>query len=169
MIQAIAFYLFAATAVVFALLVVAARNPIYSALSLIGCLFAIAGIFALNSAHLVAILQILVYAGAIMVLILFVIMLLNLSPEELGKPVFNTRKVLAVFLLAAGGALLIGRLGTKVCGSLPAADDRFGSIEGVGMVLFTQYLLPFEMVSLLLLAAIIGAALLSRRERGDRS
>ena len=169
MIQAIAFYLFAATALVFALLVVAARSPVYSALSLIGCLFAVAGVFALNSAHLVAILQVLVYAGAIMVLILFVIMLLNLSPAELGKPVVNTRKVLAVLLSGITGALLIGRMGTKVWGVLPAADDRFGSIEGVGKVLFTQYLLPFEMVSLLLLAAIIGAALLSRRERGDRS
>jgi len=81
MIAAIFFYIFAATAVVMALLVVSARNPIYSATALIGTLLAVAGIFALDSAHLMALLQILVYAGAIMVLILFVIMLLNLGTE----------------------------------------------------------------------------------------
>ncbi len=169
MIQAIAFYLFAATAVVFALLVVAARNPIYSALSLIGCLFAVAGVFALNAAHLVAILQVLVYAGAIMVLILFVIMLLSLTPEELGRPVINGRKIAAVFLLAAAAVVLAGRLASAPLGPPPAADASFGTIEGVGLMLFTRYLLPFEMVSLLLLAAILGAAVLSRRGPGDRS
>lgn len=169
MIQAIAFYVFAATAVVFALLVVAARNPIYSALSLIGCLFAVAGVFALNAAHLVAILQVLVYAGAIMVLILFVIMLLSLTPEELGRPVVNLRKILAVFLLAAAAVVLAGRLGTAPQAAVPPADPSFGTIEGVGLMLFTRYLLPFEMVSLLLLAAILGAAILSRRGPGDRT
>lgn len=168
MIQAIAFYVFAATAVVFALTVIAARNPIYSALGLIGCLFAVAGVFALNAAHLVAILQVLVYAGAIMVLILFVIMLLSLTPEELGRPVVNLRKILSVFLLAAVAVVLAGRLGAAPQAAVPPADPSFGTIEGVGLMLFSRYLLPFEMVSLLLLAAILGAAILSRRGPGDR-
>lgn len=168
MIQAIAFYVFAATAVVFALIVIAARNPIYSALGLIGCLFAVAGVFALNAAHLVAILQVLVYAGAIMVLILFVIMLLSLTPEELGRPVVNLRKILSVFLLAAVAVVLAGRLATAPQAAVPPADPSFGTIEGVGLMLFSRYLLPFEMVSLLLLAAILGAAILSRRGPGDR-
>ncbi len=93
MIQAIFFYIFAGIAVTMALLVVSARNPMRSALALTGCLLSVACIFALQSAHLLAILQVLVYAGAIMVFILFVLMLLNLSPQELGERRVTVRRV----------------------------------------------------------------------------
>ncbi len=169
MILAILFYIFAATAVVFAVGVVWARNPIYSALSLIGCLFAVAAIFALQSAQLMAILQILVYAGAIMVLILFVIMLLNLTPGELGKAKINTRKVMGAYCMAATGTLLIVRLTGQLPPTEPMLPLQFGSIEAVGTVLYTKYLLPFEMVSILLLGAIIGAVILTRKTKGDGS
>lgn len=167
MIQAMIFYVLAASAVVLAVLVVAARNPVYSALSLIGCMFALAGIFAFHSAHLMAGLQILVYAGAIMVLILFVIMLLNLSPEELGGPKILPRKVTGAYLLGAVGTLMIVHLAGHLRGPAPEVSEAFGTVEKVGKVLFTDFLLPFEMVSLLLLAAIIGAIILARKLKGD--
>lgn len=169
MILAILFYLFAAAAVVFAVGVIWARNPIYSALSLIGCLFAVAAIFALQSAQLMAILQILVYAGAIMVLILFVIMLLNLTPGEIGKAKVNSRKVMGAYLMATTGILLIVRLTEHLLPKAPMLPARFGSIESVGAILYSKYLLPFEMVSILLLAAIIGAVILTRKTKGDGS
>jgi NADH-quinone oxidoreductase subunit J len=168
MIPAIFFYIFAATAVVMAVLVVSARNPIYSATALIGALLAVAGIFALGSAHLMALLQILVYAGAIMVLILFVIMMLNLSPEELGERRITVRRVAGAYFLGAIATLMIVRFAKHLWTPTSEVDPSYGTIEAVGEVLFTEYLLPFEMVSLLLLAAIIGAVVLTRREKGGR-
>lgn len=169
MIPAIFFYALAATAVVFALGVVSFASPMYSALCLIGCLFSIAGVFALQSAQLLAVLQVLLYAGAIMVLILFVIMLLNLSPKELGAPRVTRRKLLGGYAVAATGTLLLLRLSGRAWPQAPEADASFGSIEAVGNLLYTKYLLPFEMISLLLLAAIIGAVLLTRKSKGGGS
>lgn len=165
MIEESVFYILAVTSVACALGVVAARSPIYSAVSLVACLFAAAGIYALLAAHLLAILQILVYAGAIVVLILFVIMLLNLSREELGRPVINLRKVAATFAVAAIVALVTGGLAASAVPAKRVVGPMFGSIEGVGRVLFTEYLLPFEIVSILLLAAIIGAVVIARKEK----
>jgi len=167
MIQAIFFYGFSASAVAMALLVVSARNPVYSATALIGCLLSVASIFALQSAHLVALLQVLVYAGAIMVLMLFVLMLLNLSPRELGERRVSVRGVTGAYLIGAIATLLMVRLTKHPWAPPSALDPNFGTIEEVGMVLYTKYLLPFEMVSLLLLAAIIGAVVLTRKEKGD--
>ena len=167
MIQAIFFYGFSASAVAMALLVVSARNPVYSATALIGCLLSVASIFALQSAHLVALLQVLVYAGAIMVLMLFVLMLLNLSPRELGERRVSVRGVTGAYLIGAIATLLMVRLTKHPWAPPSSLDPNFGTIEEVGMVLYTKYLLPFEMVSLLLLAAIIGAVVLTRKEKGD--
>lgn len=167
MIQAIFFYVFAASALVMALLVVSANNPIYSATALIGCLISVACIFALQSAHLLALLQVLVYAGAIMVLILFVLMLLNLSPSELGKRRVTALKVTGGYLVAALATLLTIRFTRHPWAPASAPDPGFGTIEEVGEILFTKYLLPFEMVSFLLLAAIIGAVVLTRKGKGD--
>lgn len=169
MIQAIFFYFFAASAVVMAVLVVSAASPVYSATALIGCLLCVAGIFALNSAHLLALLQVLVYAGAIMVLILFVIMLLNLSPSELGKRQISLRRVGGAYLIGAVSTLLIVRFARHLSVPPSDVDPGFGTIEAVGKVLYTRYLLPFEMVSLLLLAAIVGAVVLTRRVKGGGS
>jgi len=169
MIPAIFFYILAATAVVLALGVISFGSPLYSALCLIGCIFTVAWIFALQSAPLLAILQILVYAGAIMVMVLIVIMILNLSPRELGSAKVNRRKIFGAYILAATGILLLIRLSEHWFPEVPKVDRLFGSIENVGMVLFTEYLLPFEMVSVLLLAAIIGAVVLTRKSKGDKS
>lgn len=165
--QAIFFYFCAASAVAMALLVVSARNPVYSATALIGCLLSVAGIFALHSAHLLALLQVLVYAGAIMVLILFVLMLLNLSPQELGERRISLRKVTGAYLTGAIATLMMVRFTKHGWAPASPVEPGFGTIEGVGKVLYTKYLLPFEMVSLLLLAAIIGAVVLTRKEKGD--
>jgi NADH-quinone oxidoreductase subunit J len=169
MIQAIFFYLLAASAVVMAVLVVSAANPVYSATALIGCLLCVAGIFALNSAHLLALLQVLVYAGAIMVLILFVIMLLNLSPRELGKGQVSLRRVGGAYLIGAVSTLMIVRFARHLPVPASELEPGFGTIEAVGKLLYTKYLLPFEMVSLLLLAAIVGAVVLTRRVKGGGS
>ena len=167
MIQAIFFYIFATIAVAMALLVVSAKNPMRSALALTGCLLTVACIFALESAHLMALLQVLVYAGAIMVLILFVIMLLNLSPRELGDRQISVRRVTGAYLIGATATLLIIRFTKHFWQPASSLEPQFGTIQEVGRVLYTQYLLPFEMVSLLLLAAIIGAVVLTRKEKGD--
>ncbi len=167
MIQAIFFYVFAASAVVMALVVVSAKNPVYSAMALIGTLLSVASIFALQSAHLMALLQVLVYAGAIMVLILFVLMLLNLSPEELGERRVTVRRVAGAYLVGALATILMIRVTKHLWAPTSELDPNFGTVKEVGTVLYTKYLLPFEMVSLLLLAAIIGAVVLTRREGGD--
>ena len=169
MITAIFFYIFAATTVVFALGVVSFRNPIYSALSLIGCLLTVAAIFAIQSAQLLFALQIIVYAGGIMMLIIFVIMLLNLDPHELGIGSVNARKVFGLYLMGVTGILLLVRLSTHLWPANAKVDNDFGSVKEVGRVLYTEYLLPFEMISLLLLAAIIGAVVLTRKPKGDGS
>jgi len=98
-----------------------------------------------------------------------VLMILNLSPRELGGARVNRRKVFGAYLVAATGILLMIRLSTRWFPEAPEVDSLFGSIENVGWVLFTEYLLPFEMVSVLLLAAIIGAVVLTRKSKGDGS
>ena len=167
MTQAIFFYIFAGLAVTMALLVVSARNPMRSALALTGCLLSVACIFALQSAHLMAILQVLVYAGAIMVFILFVLMLLNLSPAELGERHVSVRRVTGAYLIGAIATLLMIRVTKHVWAPSSSLDPEFGTVKEVGTILYTKYLLPFEMVSLLLLAAIIGAVVLTRKQKGD--
>lgn len=169
MVQAIAFYLFSATALVFAVFVVAGQNPIHSALSMIGCLFAVAGVFALNAAQRIAILQVLLYAGAIPVLFLLVLLLLGLAPEQLGRPLLNWRKTAAVLLLAAAAVMVVGWLASAPPRPLPETDVSFGTIEGVALMLFNRYVLPFSMVTLLLLTAIVGAVILVRRGVRDPS
>jgi len=167
MIQAIFFYIFAGIAVTMALLVVSAKNPMRSALALTGCLLSVACIFALQSAHLLAILQVLVYAGAIMVFILFVLMLLNLSPQELGGSRVTVLRVTGAYLIGTVATILMIRVTKHLWASSSTLDPNFGTVKEVGTVLYTEYLLPFEMVSLLLLAAIIGAVVLTRKEKGD--
>lgn len=165
MTQVILFYICASSAVVMAIAVVSARNPLYSAMALIACLLSVAGVFTIHSAHLMALLQVLFYAGAIMALILLVIMLLNHSPEELGQRKISLRRVTGAYLLGVIGTMMIVRLSRHLWAPTVAVAPGFGTIEGVREVLFTKYLLPFTMVSLILLAAIIGAVVLTRRER----
>lgn len=164
MFETVIFFLFATISVVFALLVILHRNPVVSALSLVASFFALAVMYVLLEAPFMAALQIIVYAGAIMVLFLFVIMLLNLqhAPEPVTRPV---QQFLGFFTSIAFGLTLVYYLvKAGMIGMLPA--NRFQTdARTIGFKMFESYIFPFEMVSILLLAAIVGAIVLSQRSR----
>ncbi len=159
------FLFFAIVAVASSVAMILQRNPIYCVLLLIMVMISIAGLYLMLDAQFVAIIQIVVYAGAIMVLFLFVIMLLNLSREEGG--VFRIQKPLAV-LLAALLFLPVAAMVTSYAGggTTPPADGGgagFGEVEQIGTLLFTKYLLTVEIAAVLLLIAIVGAVVLTRK------
>jgi NADH-quinone oxidoreductase subunit J len=159
----VVFWIFAIPLVAAALGVVLARSPVHAAMSLVAAFFFLAGIYILLTAHLLAWLQVLVYAGAIMVVFLFVIMLLNFDDEVLGVNRMKVMKVLGVAGAAGLGGLVIAAF--REIGPMPmtrVADD-FGTVKAVGTVLFTEYLLPFEATSLLLLVAIVGAVVVAKQ------
>lgn len=142
--------------------VVLARNPINGAMALVGSFFALAGLFLLLDAQLIAALQVLVYAGAIMVLFLFVIMLLNLGPRDLGPPRFGIGKAVGLLAVAATGAYLLKVVLPFERGPTSPVDPGFGTVASVGRLLYQQYTLPFEVVSLLLLTAILAAVVVAK-------
>ena len=164
------FYLFGAIAVIASLLVIAQRNPIYSVLLLIASFGALSGLYVLLDAPFVAVTQIIVYAGAIMVLFLFVVMLLNAPHEETehdekihplrrpGPMRFGAGLAL-VLLVELGWALT--RAGSEA-GAFPAAEQI--TVRAIGKALFTDYAFPFEVTSLLIIVAMVGAVVLARRE-----
>jgi NADH-quinone oxidoreductase subunit J len=159
------FYIFAALTLLFGFLVVAnpfSRNPVTSAMFLVVMMACLAGLFVTLHAFFIAAVQILVYAGAVMVLFLFVIMLLDLKEEE--RRHLNKFAIVAG-LVAVGGivAILVKTIGLSGVG-----QGKTGRVEGntidLGRQLFTNYLLPFEIVSVLLLVAMVGVILLSKKE-----
>lgn len=158
------FFLLASITAVSSLLVIILRNPVASAISLVICFLSLAGIYALLDAPFIAVIQVMVYAGAIMVLFLFIIMMLNLSEAELGQKKITLTKVMGIivvgYILLKGFAILRRVSTAKVSSTL---SQGFGTTEVVGRSLFTDYLLPFELTSLILLVAIIGAVLLAKR------
>ena len=162
----ILFILLGIIAIASAIVTIASKNPVVSAMALVVHFFMLAGLYLTLQAQFVAIIQILVYAGAIMVLVLFVIMLLNLGDEEQLKEKFNFRKILAVFVAAALALVILTVFLTQpvVNNILPAAAAEVGTAQAIGSNLFSNYLLPFEAVSLLLLAAIVGAVILAKRK-----
>jgi NADH-quinone oxidoreductase subunit J len=155
------FILFAGMAVGCALAMVAQRNPLYSAISLIGVFVSLACLYIMLAAPFIAAVQVIVYAGAIMVLVVFVIMLLNVEQEERGrnrlKFLVPTAVVLAAVLIAEVAFILF-----SVTNPTPAVSN-IGLTSSIGTQLFTRYLLPFEITSILLLMAIVGAMTLARR------
>jgi NADH-quinone oxidoreductase subunit J len=159
--ELIVFFVFAAISVIFALVVVLHRNPVVGALSLVACFFALAVMYVLLEAPFLAALQVIVYAGAIMVLFLFVIMLLNLqrAPEPPTRPI---QQFLGYTTCSAFGIGLVYFLVKYTVFDKPAAIFR-ADARAVGIEMFQSYVLPFEMVSILLLSAIVGALLLSGR------
>lgn len=166
MIGPLLFFLFAVLAIVGALGMLIARNPVSSALWMVLNLFSIACLYLTLNAQFIAIIQILVYAGAIMVLFLFVIMLLNLG-EVPRLPAFDWRKGVAFLLGVAVLAqiLYVVALGLDV---VPTTTTPFeasvnGSAEAIGLVLFTDYAFTIQIIGVLLLAATIGAVLLAKK------
>lgn len=156
------FLILAAISVISALAVISFRSPVYSVLSLIVCFFSVAGNYLLVHATFLAIVNIIVYAGAIMVLFLFVIMLLNLNKGVEGrKP--------ALFQLAAvgvGSLLLLILVTVSVHGNLAQGSPGVlnGSLKPLSRLLFGEYAIPFELSSILFLTAIVGVVLLSRSD-----
>jgi NADH-quinone oxidoreductase subunit J len=161
----ILFLVFAIIAVVCAINVVVQTHPISSAISLIGVMGSLAVLYLLLGAEFIAAAQVIVYAGAIMVLFVFVIMLLNAGAE-----VQKGRSLLARFLGLPALVLLLGLLAYFVQRLFPRGESApFGGFTGgspkdIGMALFTTYLLPFEATSILILIAIAGAIVLARKE-----
>lgn len=160
----IIFFILAAISILSALFVVFTKNPIYSVISLIVCFFSIAGHYIMLNAQFLAIVHIIVYAGAIMVLMLFTVMLLNLNKAtEPHKPL-----IYKIAAMVSGGLMLLVLLASMRSAQLGAysmpAYSESGFVQNVGMVLFTDFLLPFEMTSVLFIAAMIGAVVLAKKE-----
>ena len=163
------FYLFGAAAIVASILVIAQRNPIYSVLLLIASFGALSGLYVLLDAPFVAVIQIIVYAGAIMVLFLFVVMLLNAPREEAEED--RLRGLVAPGVRSMGGLLalaLVVELSWALTknggesGAFPGAS--VSSVAAIGRLLFRDYAFPFEVTSILILVAMVGAVVLARRE-----
>lgn len=164
----ILFFAMAALALFFGAMVVFHRNPIHSALALIALLFNTAGLYAMLMGEFIAVIQALVYTGAIMVLFLFVIMLLNLRSEALGIHKLSAYKYAAIAAAAAIGAKVALVLFAPSASSLyspPASlPHGFGGVEQVGEIMLAKYFIPFEAASALLLTAIVGGVVLGKKK-----
>jgi NADH-quinone oxidoreductase subunit J len=159
------FYLFAAISVLSGLFVVTARNPVNSVIALIVCFLSIAGHYILLNAQFLAMVQVIVYTGAIMVLFLFVIMLLNLNTSTEPQKSLLTR----IAAVVSGGVFLLTllaatRQGVEIAAANPA-DASVGLVGHVGKALFKDFLLPFEVSSVLFLSAMVGALMLGKKEK----
>ena len=162
---ALLFILFAGMAIGCALAVVAQRNPLYCAISLIGVFISLACLYVMLAAPFIAAVQVIVYAGAIMVLVVFVIMLLNVEQQDRGRArlkfLVPTAVVLAAILIGEVAFILVSVQEFRV--NPTANPSNVGLTSSIGASLFTKYLLPFEITSILLLMAIVGAMTLARR------
>lgn len=159
------FYFLSFVAIFSALLVVFSKNAVYSVLYLIITLFSIAGHYVLLNAQFLAAVHVIVYAGAIMVLFLYVIMLLDLN-EAVESPKSTFQKMAAIISAGVLMILMIGVLkGTEAVVGDSIAPTEIGLVKNLGKILFTDYLLPFEITSILLLAAMVGAVMLGKPEK----
>lgn len=158
------FWVFAVLGVGGGLAAITLRNPLYCALSLVVSFVSLAGLYFQLKAAFPGILQVLLYAGAVMVLVIFVIMLLN-APEDLREDQEYSRAGVlgTIFLLIPLAALLIGVIWSTGPTTFPPAPDDFGGVSAVGVSLFTDWVYPFEVLSLLILAAMVGAVLLAKK------
>jgi NADH-quinone oxidoreductase subunit J len=163
--EALLFYLLAIGAVICGILVIVKKNPVINALFLILVMLCLAGIFLLLGAQFMAAIQLIVYAGAIMVLFLFVIMLLNLDQEISGVVKGGPQKAVGFILAVLLLAVLLSVVGIN---QLPGKGlhpiDEVSNTESLARVLFTHFLLPFEITSVILLIAIIGAIVLGKKK-----
>lgn len=170
----VVFGIAAVACLVGALGVILASNPVHSALSLVGTLFGIAVLFVEEGAHFLAAVQVVVYAGAIVVLFLFVIMLLGVDKAEAleAEPLGGQRPAAAV--VAAGSLVLVILLGIRAAEVTNGAKAASGALDGpgtnvvkLGRALFTDYVFAFEITSVLLVIAVVGAVVLARRPDCD--
>lgn len=162
----IIFYILAALTLGTATMTVLSRNPINSAVYMIVCFFTIAGHMLMIDAQFLALVQILVYSGAIMVLILFTLMLMNLSDKHEPKKRVMSRVAAAISVgLTILVVLMVLVKADGVMTQAAATGVDFQSAKAIGHVLMNEYLLPFEFVSILLIAAMVGAVLVSKKEK----
>jgi len=163
---AVLFYLFAALLLGASLFVVLNRNPIYSVVALVFAFMNLAAMYFLLEAYFIGVLQVLVYAGAIMVLFLFVVMLLNVQPDRPRPGLIHPDRWwfgLGALIFVGLFLLLIG--GIRALLTSPVEDAAgMGSVANVGEALFTHFLLPFEIASLLLTVALVGAVFLAKKK-----
>ena len=157
------FYVFGGLSVLASIFMVTRRNPMTSALSLVVAFVAIAGLFAMLSAHLLFVVQIWVYAGAIMVLVLFVIMLLNLREEEARVKAMGLGRLALGTLVVAFVAYKAFSVLAGAKGEAPEVSPEFGSVSAVSELLFTRYILQFEIVGVLLLAVTVAVVVMAKR------
>ena len=161
----IIFYFLAAITLATAFLTIYSRNPIHSAIYLVICFFSIAGHYLLFNAQFLAIVHVIVYSGAIMVLFLFTIMLMNLNKEdEVHKPRITRLGAVVVFCLMSLVLIAIFMNSKPIVGEYDITGEDFQSIKVLGKVLLNEYMVPFEFASILLLVAMIGTVLLSKKE-----
>lgn len=166
MIESIVFFTLAAVLLISSLVIVTRTNPIAAALSLVMAFVALAGLYGLLMAGFVAVIQVLVYAGGIMVLIIFVIMILNLTNEEL-RPMRADRFLTSIVLVIAVGGVFLPIFFILTAGiQATGLDliDGFGNITEISKLIFGRYIFPFEILSLVLLTAIVGALVISKRK-----
>jgi NADH-quinone oxidoreductase subunit J len=166
--EQVLFYVMAAWVAIFALVTITRRNPVTAVMSLVATFFGLAAIYASLDAHFLAVLQVLVYAGAIMVLFIFVVMILN--REEVAPLALRPMRLLGV---AAGAYLLavfvnaVVVKGSSALEKPPVVADAYGTVASIGNILFRDFLYPFEAISLLLLVAIVGGVVVSRSHQKE--
>jgi NADH-quinone oxidoreductase subunit J len=165
------FFYFALVIAGSSILVVALRNPIYSALSLLIMFFHVAGLYVTLHAEFLAAVQVIVYAGAILVLYLFVVMLLNLKHDERYHRQWPVAAAVGLILVLEAAVLTAVRGGSSAtrAGVPQTAVEGLGNTEALGDVLYSTYLFPFEVASLILLVAMIGAIILAKRDLSGES
>ena len=169
MLHAVAFYVLSFFILGFAVLVVSTRNTVHSVLYLVLNFLAVAALYVMLTAQFLAVIQVLVYAGGIVVLYLFVVMLVNLKrpPEDHSAPQRHGWigfALAGVVLAELGGILILGRIAPQAGPNMELSDLALNNVERIGMLLYTDYLIPFELASMLLLVAMVGAIILAKRE-----
>jgi NADH-quinone oxidoreductase subunit J len=168
----ILFYVFAAIAVITTLLVVVQSNPVYSVLLLIGSFIGLAGLYVLLNAPFVAVIQIIVYAGAIMVLFLFVVMLLNAPREEVVQSnlidASGTRAIGGLLAIAFAAELAWALTRSRTLAMTSPGERASYSVAAIGQRIFQEYAFAFEATSILILVAMVGAVTLASRHSGKR-
>ena len=163
------FYFLAFLTLLSAMMVILSKNPIHSVLYLILTFFCLSGHYVLLNAQFVAVVNIIVYAGAIMVLFLFVIMFLNMRDDDEDTKT-NLTKMAATIVGGTLGVIMVAVFRKAQIGTYNpySFDSQVGMIENLGQVLYNEYMLPFELASILFLVAMIGSVMLAKREAGDR-
>ena len=166
MVEVLEYLFFLVTALIIlgsAIAVIALPNPVHSTISLIVTLVGVAVIFAMLGAHFLSVVQIIVYAGAIVVLVLFVVMLLSAKTEVFAKTIWLRVGLAAIFSSFFVGMLIVPVLELTGSRRTEIIESAAGTVENLGSILFTRFLFPFEIASLLIMAALIGAVMIAGR------